>query len=113
MLEGFGMPPIEALQHSALVACSTSMSIPEVCGASVTYFDPTDEISIELAILRLFDTGFINLLNDYSDFEMKLLSEKRDSDLSKIIDLIIKRIYDVISIGVRFNNIKKNISYTL
>ena len=90
MLEGFGMPPIEALQHNALVACSTSMSIPEVCGASVTYFDPTDEISIELAILRLFDPGFINMLNDYSDFEMKLLSEKRDSDLSKIIDLIIE-----------------------
>ena len=38
--EGFGIPPIEAMQCGVPVASSNTSSLPEVCGDAVVYFDP-------------------------------------------------------------------------
>ncbi|PCI25603.1 hypothetical protein COB57_00025 [Candidatus Peregrinibacteria bacterium] len=40
--EGFGIPPIEAMQCGLVVASSSTSSLPEACGDAVEYFDPYD-----------------------------------------------------------------------
>jgi len=41
-LEGFGIPPLEALSHGTPVAASRASSVPEILGPAATYFDPDD-----------------------------------------------------------------------
>lgn len=41
-LEGFGIPPLEAMSHGVPVACSSASSLPEVCGNAAAYFHPDD-----------------------------------------------------------------------
>lgn len=40
LYEGFGLPPLEAMQLGVPVACSHISSLPEVCGDAAMYFDP-------------------------------------------------------------------------
>lgn len=40
MFEGFGIPPLEALSVGAHVFCSNAACMPEICGNSVSYFEP-------------------------------------------------------------------------
>lgn len=41
-IEGFGIPPLEAMQYGTPVAASYASSLPEVLGESVQYFEPDD-----------------------------------------------------------------------
>ncbi len=41
-IEGFGMPPLEALAHGSPVAAAHAASLPEVLGDAAHYFDPDD-----------------------------------------------------------------------
>ena len=89
MLEGFGMPPIEALQNGTLTACSTAMSIPEICSSSVIYFDPMDIESIELAIIRGLDRSYSDNILSNRFVDLDKLSQKRLEDLDTLVNLII------------------------
>ena len=40
--EGFGLPPLEAMQCGCPVLCSNTASLPEVLGDAAIYFDPFD-----------------------------------------------------------------------
>jgi glycosyltransferase involved in cell wall biosynthesis len=40
LYEGFGFPPLEAMNLGVPVAASNATSIPEICGDAVAYFDP-------------------------------------------------------------------------
>jgi glycosyltransferase involved in cell wall biosynthesis len=51
--EGFGLPPLEAMQFGAPVCASNITAIPEVCGEAALYFDPWDPTAIAEAILAL------------------------------------------------------------
>jgi glycosyltransferase involved in cell wall biosynthesis len=42
MIEGFGLPVLEAMACGCPVACSNAASLPEVGGDAVMYFDPYD-----------------------------------------------------------------------
>jgi glycosyltransferase involved in cell wall biosynthesis len=42
LYEGFGLPPLEAMQLEVPVACSNTSSLPEVCGDAAVFFDPKD-----------------------------------------------------------------------
>ncbi len=42
IVEGFGMPLLEAMAHGAPVACSRAGALPEVGGDVPVYFDPLD-----------------------------------------------------------------------
>jgi glycosyltransferase involved in cell wall biosynthesis len=53
LVEGFGMPVLEAMTRSAPVACSDASSLPEVGGDAVLYFDPLRPPDIAAALLRL------------------------------------------------------------
>lgn len=41
LMEGFGLPGLEAMLHGAPVASSNATCLPEVYGDVVVYFDPT------------------------------------------------------------------------
>ncbi len=51
--EGFGIPPLEAMNFDCPVACSNVSSIPEVVGDAGGYFDPGDPDAIAAVIESL------------------------------------------------------------
>ncbi|MCJ7509042.1 MAG: glycosyltransferase family 4 protein [candidate division Zixibacteria bacterium] len=51
--EGFGFPPLEAMQYGVPVAASGVSSLPEVLGEAALFFDPLDISSITRAIFVL------------------------------------------------------------
>ncbi len=56
--EGFGIPPLEAMQCGCPVAVSNTSCMPEICGDGALYFDPKSINEIKNQIS--------NLLTDYS-----------------------------------------------
>ena len=50
LYEGFGIPPLEAMQCGCPVVCSNTSSIPEVVGDAGVYFDPLDVDAIRHAV---------------------------------------------------------------
>jgi glycosyltransferase involved in cell wall biosynthesis len=55
LMEGFGLPPVEAMACGIPVVCSQSGSLPEVVGDAGLYFDPTDVDSIAATASRILD----------------------------------------------------------
>lgn len=55
LLEGFGLPVLEAMQRGVAVACSNTSSLPEVARDAALTFDPTDTMAFTEAVKRLFD----------------------------------------------------------
>lgn len=52
--EGFGLPPLEAMQCGVPVVTSNTSSLPEVVGDAGLMFSPDDEDGVADAILRLY-----------------------------------------------------------
>ena len=55
LIEGFGMPLLEAMRRGVPVACSNVSALPEVAGDAAEHFDPYDPAAIAAAIGRLLD----------------------------------------------------------
>jgi glycosyltransferase involved in cell wall biosynthesis len=55
LIEGFGMPLLEAMQRGVPVACSNVSALPEVAGQAAELFDPHDPTAIAAALRRLLD----------------------------------------------------------
>jgi glycosyltransferase involved in cell wall biosynthesis len=55
LMEGFGMPVLEAMARGVPVACSAASALPEVVGDAAELFDPRDAAAIAAAIERLLD----------------------------------------------------------
>ena len=53
IIEGFGLPVVEAQACGCPVACSTAASLPEVGGNGACYFDPFDVAAIAGAMERV------------------------------------------------------------
>jgi len=51
--EGFGLPPLEAMQVGAPVICSNASSMPEVVGDAVRLFDPDDISGLVAAMVAI------------------------------------------------------------
>jgi glycosyltransferase involved in cell wall biosynthesis len=63
LMEGFGLPILEAMQRSVPVACSNVSSLPEVAGSAALYFNPFSVEEIARAIERLIrDRGLADEL---------------------------------------------------
>ncbi len=62
--EGFGIPPLEAMQCGCPVLASQAASIPEVCADAALYFDPSD--AGQLAALMMRVAGDAALRDDLS-----------------------------------------------
>lgn len=54
LYEGFGLPPLEAMQCGLPVACSNASCMPEICGDAVLYFDPHDINDMAEKIHKLY-----------------------------------------------------------
>jgi len=52
--EGFGLPPLEAMQHNIPVVSSNQSCLPEILENSAWYFDPNDTEDIARKILMVF-----------------------------------------------------------
>jgi glycosyltransferase involved in cell wall biosynthesis len=50
--EGFGIPPLEAMQLGIPVLCATSGAMPEVLGDAPLWFDPTDAADMTRALVE-------------------------------------------------------------
>lgn len=55
LVEGFGLPVLEAIARGAPVACSNTSSLPEVAGPAAVYFDPLVTSEIAAAVRRLLE----------------------------------------------------------
>lgn len=65
LYEGFGLPPLEAMQCGTPVISSTKSSIPEVVGDAGILVEPTDETAISAAMLNLYQNE--NFRNELSE----------------------------------------------
>jgi glycosyltransferase involved in cell wall biosynthesis len=55
LIEGFGLPAIEAMQRGAPLACSTAPALVEVVGDAALTFDPHSQEEATAAIRRLLE----------------------------------------------------------
>ena len=55
LMEGFGLPPVEAMASGTPVLSSTAGSLPEVVGPAGLFFDPLQVDSMAATIARLLD----------------------------------------------------------
>jgi glycosyltransferase involved in cell wall biosynthesis len=53
LIEGFGLPVLEAMARELPVACSDRPALPEVAGNAALLFDPTDQAAVTEAVRRL------------------------------------------------------------
>jgi len=51
-LEGFGMPPLEAMSYGTPVAAAFASSLPEVLGSSAHYFNPEEADQLEKIMIE-------------------------------------------------------------
>ena len=49
-MEGFGLPPLEAMAYGTPVISSNTSCMPEILGNAAIYFDPTDTNNIASVI---------------------------------------------------------------
>jgi glycosyltransferase involved in cell wall biosynthesis len=57
LIEGFGLPVLEAMSCGCPVACSSTSSLPEVAGNAAAQFEPRSEASIEAVLRELLLSG--------------------------------------------------------
>ena len=55
LMEGFGLPGLEAMEHGAPVASSKATSLPEILGDAAQYFDPYNVDDIASTIQRYLE----------------------------------------------------------
>lgn len=55
IIEGFGLPVLEAMACGCPVACSKAASLPEVAGEAAVYFDPGDTKNMAVAMALILD----------------------------------------------------------
>jgi glycosyltransferase involved in cell wall biosynthesis len=53
LIEGFGLPVLEAMARDVPVACSNRGALPEVAGDAALLFDPEDQTALTNALRRL------------------------------------------------------------
>jgi len=55
LIEGFGLPVLEAMARDVPVACSDRTAMAEVAGDAALLFDPEDQEAVTTAVRRLLD----------------------------------------------------------
>lgn len=89
LYEGFGLPPLEAMQCGAPVVTSNTSSLPEVVGDAAITVDPTSVEELASAVERvLTDEGLRNSLSE------KGLARAAGFSWDRTADVIMRRILE-------------------
>lgn len=87
--EGFGTPPLEAMQYGTPVLAAPNTAISEVCENGAYYFNPYSVMEIENRILHLLsDKNFYELRSRKGIERSKEIAQKQEADFEKLINLI-------------------------
>lgn len=92
LYEGFGLPPLEAMQCGVATVTSNTSSLPEVVGEGGIMLDPKDEKTLYETMLHLYQDE--DLRRDYAEkglkqsekFSWKLSAERQVAIYKKILD---------------------------
>lgn len=57
LMEGFGLPPLEAMARKCLVIASDIAAHREICGDAAVYFNPTEKDSLVQSLLDVMSNG--------------------------------------------------------
>ena len=83
LVEGFGLPVLEAMQRSVPVACSNVSALPEVAGDAARYFDPYSEDEIAAALIDLIGDDVLRArLVDAGHTQAARFSWRRTAELT-------------------------------
>lgn len=86
--EGFGYPPLEAMKYGTLCACSANSAITEICGDSVLYFNPFDEIEIGIRVLQSFDQEIRTEKAEKMKTRLETVRKRQEQDLNTLAGII-------------------------
>jgi hypothetical protein len=86
--EGFGYPPMEAMKYGTLCACTANSAIPEICGDSVLYFNPFDDVEMGIRVLQSFDENIRREKSEKMQARCAEIQARQDRDLDTLVELI-------------------------
>jgi glycosyltransferase involved in cell wall biosynthesis len=87
--EGFGYPPLNAMQLRTPVLASSLSAIPEVCGDAAVYFDPCSPQEIRNRILQIdHDRGLYDELVKKGEVRFRELKRLEEGMMTELISLI-------------------------
>ena len=89
--EGFGYPPVHAMQYGTPVLASAISSVPEICGNAASYFNPYSISEIENRILQIVrDTKFYQHLQSQGIANAERLKTIQKKHLPQLLNFIFK-----------------------
>lgn len=89
--EGFGLPPLEAMQSGCPVITSNNSTLPEVCGDAAYYVNPNNENEIAESIVDILSNDRLRkkLIQNGLQRAQKFTWEKTSFEHLKIINRIL------------------------
>ena len=86
--EGFGYPPLEAMQYGTPVIASPFASIPEICGNAALYFNPFSIEEMMNRMLMICDERIYASIVANGKERFEIVKKRQSEDLDKLIDYI-------------------------
>jgi len=86
--EGFGLPPLEAMQYGKTCVISSVCSLPEVYGDAVYFINPYDVTEIQIRILEAIDH---KIPESKIAERVNQIEQRQKADTQKICNLIYGR----------------------
>ena len=81
LIEGFGLPVLEAMARDVPVACSDRPALPEVVGDAALLFDPEDQAAVTAAVRTLLsDPAFAARLTERGRERVRMFSWRRTAE---------------------------------
>lgn len=89
--EGFGYPPLEAMQYGIPVIASNASSIPEVCGNAALYINPKSITNIKDMIQQVCKKQTHEEMSGKSLHQFNIITRKQHEDTQKLIEWILSQ----------------------
>lgn len=92
LMEGFGLPGLEAMMHGAPVASSNTTCLPEILGDAAMYFDPRNTQDISETISQYLDSDELRFekialgKNQIKKYSWSRMAEQTAAAYDKILE---------------------------
>lgn len=90
--EGFGYPPLEAMNENCPVIASAISSIPEICGDAVLYFNPYLISEIKMRIIQMENKEIHDFYSKKGKERQSSIEIRQKNDLDKLCHFIINQL---------------------